>query len=385
MHEPKQIGIGMLGYGFMGRTHSSALMRVDSLFYPQPTSTKLVGVTGPSETRRREFAERYHYQRTFGDWHSMLADPEIDVLDNAAPNDMHLSPCLEAAQRGKHVICEKPLARDSEESLAMLDSVRSSNVKHMAGFNFRFVPAVRLAWDLIKQGKIGTPYMFRGQFLSNYMHDPKEPVSWRTSSSRAGSGSLLDLGSHVIDLARFLIGDPRNAFGVSRTFTKERPIEKGSKRMAKVETEDSFSAILGFDSDIIGIVEASRVSAGHSMHLTLEINGSKGSVRFNLERMNELQVCATEDRDCGFRKTMVVREDHPYYSEWYPHLQGHVLGYEGTIVNELHHFLRAVAGEIPVEPYGATFEDGYKCALVCDAVLESARTGKVRQIDYSQC
>jgi predicted dehydrogenase len=371
----------MLGYGFMGKAHSNAWIRLHSLFHPESMNPKLIGVAGRSETRLKEFAQRYGYSKTFTDWHKMLADPEIEVFDNTGPNDLHLEPCIEAVTQGKHLICEKPLARTGSEAQKMLDAVRSANVKHMVAFNFRFVPAVRLAWELLRQGKIGKPYMFRGRFLGEWMLDPKEPLSWRMASSRAGSGSVLDTGSHVVDLARYLIGEPRLVFGVTRTFISERPIEKGSSKLGKVETEDSFSAVVDFDNGILGTIETSRVCAGRSAHLYFEINASEGSIAFDLERMNELHVCTKEDGIHGFRKVLVLGEKDPYYSEWFPHLESHVLGYNETIVNELNHFLGAVVRKTMVEPHGATFEDGYRCALVCDAILKSGQTGRACEIE----
>jgi predicted dehydrogenase len=380
LNQFRELGIGILGYGFMGKAHSNAWMRLRSLFYPESTIPKLVGVAGRSETGLKEFATRYGYSKTFADWHQMVADPQVEILDNTAPNDLHTEPCIEAAQQGKHVICEKPLARTSEEALRMLEAVRSANVKHMVAFNFRFAPAVRLAWELLKRGRIGKPYTFRGRFLGEWMLDPAEPLSWRTASSRAGSGSVLDLGSHIIDLARYLVGEPRLVFGVARTFIAERPVEIGSSKLGKVENEDSFSAVVDFGNRVLGTIEASRVCAGRSAHLYFEVNGSEGSIAFDLERINELQLCTREDRIHGFRKVFVLGENDPYYSDWFPHLEGHVLGYEATIVNELHNFLQTVTEKPTVEPHGATFEDGYRCALVCDAILQSARTGQACEI-----
>jgi predicted dehydrogenase len=313
----------------------------------------------------------------------MLADPTIDVFDNTGPPDAHMEPCVESARQGKHVICEKPLARGSDEARAMLDAARSANVKHMVAFNFRFVPAVRLAWELLRQGKIGKPWMFRGRFLGEWMLDPAKPLAWQTSSSRTGSGSVLGQGSHVIDLARYLVGEPRLVFGVTRTFITDRPVEKGSSKLGRVENEDSFSAVVDFDNGVMGTIETSRVCAGRSAHLYFEINGSEGSIAFDLERINELQVCTQEDGLHGFRRVLVLGEKDPYYSEWFPHLESHVLGYEATIVNELHHFLSAVVGNGTVGPHGATFDDGYRCALVCDAILQSARTGRACEIERS--
>ncbi len=370
----------MLGCGFMARAHSEALIRLRSLFYSESVTPRLVAVTGRSIRPTRQFAETYGYSKSFIDWHKMLSDQEIDVLDNAGPNDVHKDPCIEGSRNGKHVFCEKPLARNSDEAQQMVDAAHSSGIKHMVAFNFRFAPAVRLAWKLVKEGNIGKPYSFRGHYLGDWMLDRRTPLSWRTSLDRSGSGSVLDQGSHLIDLLRYLIGEPEQVFSVTRTLIRRRPAEKGGTRSGKVETEDSFCAILGLERGATAMLEASRACAGHAQHLWFEINGSSGSMLFDTERLNELQVCTGTGRR-GFQKVPVLGKDDPCYSAWFPHLHGHMIGYDATIVNELQHFLRSVSTDSRIEPHGASFEDGYRCSRVCDAILKSARLGRPCEVE----
>jgi predicted dehydrogenase len=336
-------------------------------------------VAGRDEEAVHEAAARYGFTRHYTDWERLVEDPAVDLLDNGGPNHLHAAPSIAAAEAGKHVICEKPMARDAAEAKRMLAAARRSGVKHMVGFNYRFVPAVRLAYDLIQGGRLGEIRHFRAVYLQDWLLDPAAPHSWRLERRSAGSGALGDLGAHVIDLARFLVGEPRSISASSRTFVGERPLAEGRGRRP-VDVDDAFAAVVEFEGGCLGTVEASRLATGRKNHLQFEINGSAGSLSFDLERLNELRVywAAAAPGATGWTEVLVTEPDHPFISNWWP--PGHVLGWEHTFVHEMAHFLDAVANDRPVAPLGATFEDGYRNAVVCDAILQSAEEGRRTEV-----
>jgi len=380
--EVPEIGIGMLGYAFMGKAHTNAYKTLPYMVYPPPALPRLVAIAGRNEEAVREAAHRYGYERYYTDWQQLLEDPRVQLFDNGGPNDLHAEPCIAAAQAGKHILCEKPLARTAQEARTMLEAVRQANVKHMVAFNYRFVPAIRQAYELIKSGALGQIYHFRAIYLQEWIADPNFPLVWRLRKGVAGSGALGDLGSHIIDLARFLIGEPSSVMALMKTFVKERPLPDGSG-MGEVGVDDAFEAIVEFENGAIGTLEASRFSPGRKNHQVLEINGSKGSISFNLERLNELEVFWTNGpkETQGFTNVLVTEAYHPFWSYWWPH--GHIIGWEHTFVHEIAHLLDAIVHDRDVAPYGATFEDGYRNAVICDAIEQSSREGRRVAINYA--
>lgn len=371
------IGIGMLGYAFMGKAHTHAFKTLPHMMYPPVAIPRLVAIAGRSEEATREAATRYGYEKFYTDWRDLINDPDVQLLDNGGPNDAHAEASIAAAQAGKHVFCEKPLARNAAEARMMRDAVVVTNVKHMVAFNYRFVPAVRYIRDLIDNGELGRIYHFRASYLQDWLTDPNHPSSWRMNKERAGSGALGDLGAHIIDLARFLVGEPTQISAITQTFVGERPGKNGKKE--PVTVDDAFAATVQFENGAIGTLEASRFASGRKNHNTFEINAEKGSVRFNLERLNELEIYRN-DGDQGFTSMLITSATHPWISNWWP--DGHIIGWEHTFVHEIDYLLRAIVNNTPIEPYGATFEDGYRCAVVCDAVLESAQTRRAIDIKY---
>ncbi|HVA88928.1 MAG TPA: Gfo/Idh/MocA family oxidoreductase, partial [Chloroflexota bacterium] len=263
----------------------------------------------------------------------------------------------------------------------MLDAATRAGVKHATAFNYRFVPAIRLARDLIQQGRLGRIFHFRARYLQEWITDPNFPMVWRLDAATAGSGALGDLGSHIIDLGRFLVGEPTAVSALTTTFIPERKTEDG--RTVKVDVDDAFEAIVQFENGAVGTLEATRFARGRKNANTFEINGEKGSIAFNMERLNELEVYLPEegkgDVD-GFRQVLVTEANHPYVNVWWP--QGHIIGWEHTFVHQLHHFLDAVVNGTEVGPLCGTFEDGYRNAVICDAILESARAGRRVEITY---
>jgi|SRR5579859_1686105 len=366
-----EIGVGMIGYAFMGKAHSNALRTLPYMVYPPPAVARLAAIAGRTESAVREAADRYGYARAYTDWRDLVADPSVQLVDNGGPNDVHAAVCVAAAEAGKHVLCEKPLGRTAEEAKAMLAAVTRAGVVHMVGFNYRFVPALRYAYELLRRGELGTIYHFRARYLQDWLSDPQARFTWRLASESAGSGALGDLGSHIVDLARFLIGEPTSVAATLSTFTRERP-------GGRVTVDDTFAAAVEFASGASGTLEASRVATGNKNGLHLEVNGSHGSLRFNLERLNELEVCTGSQ---GFTTLLMTDPaKHPFMRYWWPN--GHIIGWEHTFVHEFAHLFEAVAGGGSVAPYGATFEDGYRAAVVCDAITRSARERRSVSIEY---
>jgi predicted dehydrogenase len=371
----------MFGYAFMGKAHTNAYKKLPYMIYPPPAVPKLVAVAGRNEEGVREAALRYGYEGYYTDWRKMLADPRVQLVDNGGPNDMHAEVSIAAAEAGKHILCEKPLGRTRAEAKSMLDAVQKAGVKHMAAFNYRFVPAIRQAYELIQSGALGEIYHFRAVYLQEWIMDPAFPMVWRLQKKVAGSGALGDLGAHIIDLGRFLVGEPKSVMAMTRTFIKDRPLPDGSGT-GTVDVDDAFAALVEFENGALGILEASRFAAGRKNHEVLEINGSKGSISFNLERFNELDVYWKDGRreTQGFTNVLVTESYHPFWEHWWP--QGHIIGWEHTFVHEIAHLLDAIVNDKDVGPLGATFEDGYRNAVICDAILESAESGRRVSIEY---
>ncbi len=366
--EVGEIGVGMLGYAFMGKAHSNALRTLAYMTWPPPLRPRLVAIAGRNAEAVANAAERYGFERSVTDWRELIADPEIGLLDNNGPNDLHAEPSIAAAEAGKHVICEKPLGRDADESYEIWQRVAATGVKHMCAFNYRFVPANRLARELLEAGEIGEIRHFRGAYLQDW-GDDSSLDTWRFKASEAGSGALGDLGAHVVDLAHFLVGGIASVGALATTFIEGR------------EVDDAIEAAVAFENGAVGTIEATRLALGHRNGLVWEINGSKGSLSFDLERLNELQVFRADgDRARGFKTVKVSEADHPFWEHWWP--PGHMIGWEHTFVHELHHLLTAIRDDGDVRPYGADFEDGYRAAEVCDAIVRSAKTGEQQEIAY---
>ncbi|MGI8421220.1 MAG: Gfo/Idh/MocA family protein [Gaiellaceae bacterium] len=373
----RSIGVGMLGYAFMGKAHSNAYKTLSYMTWPPPLMPRLVSIAGHNGGHVAEAAARYGFERHVLDWKELVADPEVELFDNCGPNGLHAEPTIAAAEAGKHVLCEKPLGRDADESYELWQRVEATGVKHMTGFNYRFVPAVRVTRGLVESGELGEIRHFRGTYLQEWIADPEFPWVWRLSKELSGSGALGDIGAHVIDLARYLVGEIDAVSALTRTFIEERP-------GGKVGVDDAFASIVQFENGAVGTIEASRFALGRKNSFTWEINGSKGSIAFDLERLNELQVhlpgSTPGGRAQGFRKVLVSEADHPFWEHWWPH--GHVIGWEHLFVHEIHHLLRAIAEDGEIAPHGATFCDGYRVAEVCDAILRSAVSGRCEQIAY---
>jgi predicted dehydrogenase len=375
----KGIGVGMLGYAFMGMAHSNAYRTIPYMTWPPPLLPSLVAVAGRSEEKVAEAASRYGFSRHSTDWRDIVEDDSVELFDNCGPNSVHAEASIVAAENGKHILCEKPLGRTAAESLDAWRRVERAGVKHMCAFNYRFVPAVRLAKEMIDAGALGEIRHFRGRYLQEFINDPEFPMIWRLDKEIAGSGALGDLGAHVIDLGRYLVGEISAVSAQTRTFIPERP-------GGTVDVDDAFESVVEFEGGAVGTIEASRFCPGRKNALSWEINGSKGSISFDLERLNELQVAIVDDdarpAGDGFRTVLVSEAEHPFWEYWWP--PGHMIGWEHTFIHEIHHLLAAIAGDGEVGPHGATFEDGYRAAEVCDAIVRSSDTGRREELSFEE-
>jgi predicted dehydrogenase len=370
----KQIRVGMVGYKFMGKAHSHAYRDIP-MFFPNAIKPVMQTVCGRDVEGVATAAKQFGWNGYVTDWKELVCHDDIDLIDINAPSDMHKDIALAAAEAGKHIFCEKPLALTLKDAREMLAAAETAGIKHMIGFNYRFAPAVQLARKLIQEGRLGQIYHFRGWFLQDWIIDPDFPLVWRLQKNIAGSGSHGDLGAHIIDLAHFLVGDIREVIGMSETFIKERPLPdsmsglsaKGSENTEKgpVTVDDATLFLARFESGALGSFEATRFAAGHRCTNSFEINGSKGSVKFDFERMNELQVYFTDDREDvqGFRRVLATDPAHAYAEAWWP--PGHTIGFEHTFIHETLELLQAIAEDRQPEP---NFRDGVKCQQVLEAV-----------------
>jgi predicted dehydrogenase len=376
MSQSPSVGVGMVGYAFMGRAHSQAWRTVDRVF-DLPLRPRLAAICGRDEAATEAAATRLGWAAAETDWRALIARDDVQLIDIAAPGSLHAPIAIAALQAGKHVLCEKPLANtlaEAERMAAAADAAFPSGARAMVGFNYRRVPAVALARRLVEQGRIGTLRHVRAVYLQDWLVDPDSPLTWRMQADRAGSGALGDLGAHIVDLARFLTGDEiTGVSAVSATFVEERPLldDEGTGR---VTVDDAVVFTARFGSGALGSFEATRYAAGRKNGLRIELNGAAGSLAFDLERLNELEFYDGDDTDggatAGFRRILVTEPEHPYLSGWWP--PGHTLGWEHTFTNQARDLLTAIAdGGQPAPSFG----DGLAVQRVLDAVQRSAAAG----------
>jgi predicted dehydrogenase len=374
---PSNLGIGMIGYS-IGRVHAHAWLNMPLFYYPPPARPILVGISARNSERVKSFAEKFGFKRTYEDWRALVRDPEVDLVDVCTPPYLHAEPSILALESGKHVLCEKPLARNAKEAGAMLRAAEKSNSKHMTGFNYRFIPAVSYARKLIEEGFVGRILNFRGAYLNIEVGDlgyinPDFPLDWHFKTETAGLGAISDLGSHILDLARFLAGEVESVAGATATFVRERPLPASPEKKGKVEVEDSAVAAIKFANGALGTIETSWMAPGRKDFLRFEVTGSEGSLRFNLERINELEIFTLRDPNevRGFRDVLVTSRSHPKMGTFWVE-QGGGFGWDHSFVNETYHFVDCIVNNREVNPDGATFLDGYKNCLLMDAIAKSA-------------
>jgi predicted dehydrogenase len=366
-----EIGVGLVGYKFMGRTHSNAYRQVGR-FFDLELSPRMRAICGRDEEGVREAAAALGWEGYETDYHSLLERDDIDLVDVATPGNTHHEIAIAALESGKHVLCEKPLANTLGEAREMVDAARSSGAINMVCFNYRRAPAVQLARKLIEEGRLGELRHWRAVYLQDFILDPELPLIWRFRKEVAGSGALGDLGAHLVDLAHFLVGPIEKVVGTAETFIKERPLGDSGAGRGEVTVDDAAAFLARFENGVIGTFEATRLAPGRKNHNSFEINGSNGSLVFDLERMNELLVYFADDpaEASGFRTVMVTEPDHPYAGAWWP--PGHIIGYEHTFVHTIKDLLDGIAAGNSPHP---TFEDGYRCQAVLDAVERSLESG----------
>jgi predicted dehydrogenase len=373
------IGVGLVGYGFMGRAHSLAWNTVASVF-DVPLRPRLAAICGRDKTAAEAAAGRFGWAAAETDWRALIARDDVQLVDISAPGDLHAPIATAALAAGKHVLCEKPLANTLAEAEAMkaaADAAYDGGARAMVGFNYRRVPALALAKQLVDQGRIGPLRHFRAAYLQDWLADPDAPMTWRMQAERAGSGALGDLGAHIVDLARYLTGDEiTGVSAISATFVRERPWADGpgaeGRRTGTVTVDDAVVFTGRLASGALASFEATRYATGRKNGLRVELNGSAGSLAFDLERLNELEFFdAGEDSGTsGFRRVLVTDGSHPYLSGWWP--PGHTLGWEHTFTHQARDLLTAIAdGAQPLPSFG----DGLAAQRVLDAVARSAASG----------
>ncbi|WP_274655417.1 Gfo/Idh/MocA family protein [Paenibacillus humicola] len=358
----------MIGYRFMGKAHSHAYRDLP-FYFDTPVEPVLQAVAGRSEAEVGRAADKLGWLSWETDWRRLLERPDIDVIDIGAPNHLHAEIAIAAAEAGKHVICEKPLAVSADKAAEMLDAVRKAGVVHMVCHNYRFAPAVQMARKLIAEGRLGTIYHFRGEYLQDWLADPSLPLNWRLRKADSGSGAHGDLMSHVVDLARYLVGEIAEVSGMLHTFVQERPIDGRPGEKGRVDVDDSSSFLAKFACGALGVFEASRFARGNRNGNRFEINGSKGSLRWDMENMNVLQLYLEDDPQGvqGFRTISCTEAVHPLAGSYWP--AGHIIGYEHTFINMMAAFMEGLYRGVSPSP---NFEDGYRNQLLLEAVERSA-------------
>ena len=365
-----EIGVGLVGYKFMGRAHSNAYRQVGR-FFDLDLSPRMRAICGRDEVGVRDAAASLGWEGYETDYHRLLERDDIGLVDVATPGNTHHEIAIASLEAGKHVLCEKPLANTLQEAREMLDAARRAGTVNMVCFNYRRAPAVQLAKSLVGDGRLGEIRHWRAAYLQDFILDPELPLIWRFRKEVAGSGALGDIGAHIVDLAHVLVGPIAEVVGATGTFIKERPLEEPGGGRGEVTVDDAAAFLARFENGATGTFEATRLAAGRKNHNYFEINGSRGSVAFDLERMNELQVYLEDDEPDvkGFRTVLVTEPDHPYMEGWWP--PGHIIGYEHTFVHTIKDLLDGIgAGQSPAP----TFEDGYRCQAVLEAVERSVES-----------
>ncbi len=367
----KEIGVALIGYKFMGRAHSNAYRQVKPFFQPR-LMPRLKVLCGRNAAAVAEAAERLGFEESATDWREVISRKDIGLVDICTPSDSHAEIAIAAAKAGKAVLCEKPLANSVKDAQAMLKAATRANVVHMVCHNYRRAPAVMLARRIIEEGRLGRILHFRGAYLQDWLVDPAFPLTWRLRKEVAGSGALGDLAAHSIDLARFLVGEITEVTAALETFVKERPLPDQPKRKGKVTVDDATAAVVRFANGALGTIEATRMAPGRKNYNRFEVNGSLGSLAFDLERLNELQVFFRADRADvqGFRTVLATEANHhAYVKAWWP--PGHALGYEHTFVHTIYDLLEAIADHQVPRP---SFADGLANQQVLAAIAKAART-----------
>ena len=367
----RTLAVGLIGYNFMGKAHSNA-WRQAPRFFNLPVNLRLKTICGRNRAAVKKAAKKLGWEIAQTDWRCVIDDREINVVDICTPNDTHCEIAIAAAQAGKAILCEKPLARNIDEAERMVRAVKKAGVVNMVCHNYRRIPAIVLAKRMIERGDLGERiFHFRARYAQDWIVDPNFPLVWRLQSNVAGSGALGDIFSHIVDLARYLVGEFKEVCAIMETFVKQRPLGKNRRVKGKVTVDDAVTMIGRFKNGALASFEATRFAPGRKNSITFEINGSAGSLFFDLEEMNRLKFYDgrdPQDRQ-GFRDIVVTEPSHPYIDQWWP--PGHIIGYEHTFVHTIADFVKAVAGRKNMQP---TFENGLRTQRVLDVLGRSAKS-----------
>lgn len=378
------VNVAIIGASFMGRAHSNAWQSVDK-FFDLDLNPVLKVACDVDAQLVQSFANNWGWEETATDWQEVIARKDIDIVDICVPTFLHKDIVIAAAQHGKHIFCEKPVGRNYMEAREMYEAVDKAGVLHYLNHNYRRVPAVSFAKRMIEEGKIGEIYHWRGAYLQDWITNPAFPLTWHLRSEAAGAGPQNDLNSHSVDLARFLVGEISKVTAMLKTFILERPLPGAdagtfksgstapSAEMGKVTVEDAAFMVVEFAAGALGSFDTSRFANGRKNYNSFEIYGSKGSLSFNMERMNELQYLNTADPsdEQGFRTIQTTDPNHPYINAWWP--PGHIIGYEHTFIHAVKDFLDALAGETDISP---NLYDGMRIMQVLEAGIQSSESGR---------
>ena len=373
MSEKKPLNIGLVGYGFMGRTHTNGYKRVNDFFSDVEYRPVLKAVCGRTQEKAQAFADNWGYESVETDWKKLIERPDIDAIDICTPNDQHADIAIAAAQAGKMVLCEKPLARDTAESEPMVEAIEKAGVANTVWYNCRRVPAVSLAKQIIDSGKLGKIFHYRANFLQDWTINADLPQGgaalWRLDAQAAGSGVTGDLLAHCIDTAIWLNGSIKDVSAMTETFIKERVHQATGEKMP-VTIDDACLFHCHFANGSLGLFESTRYARGHKALYTLEINGENASIRWDLHDLNRLEYFDYSDEGIvrGWRSIHISDGDQPYMGNWW--VPGLCIGYEHTFVHQVADFLRSLSSGKPCSP---TFREALETAQVCDAVLASAK------------
>ncbi|SRR5579884_698414 len=363
------IRVALLGTKFMGKAHSQAYRSVN-MYFPDAPQVEMKVIVGRNAQETETARALYGWKEASTDWRKTVSRADVDLVDVSTPGNLHCEMVLAAAKAGKHVVCEKPLANTLAEAERMLEAVEKAKVRHLLMHNYRRAPAVAMAKKLVEDGRLGKLYHFRARYLQDWAMSPDLPMLWRFAAESAGSGALGDLGAHIVDLARYLCGEISEIAAAMETFIKQRPVAPGSSRKAKVTVDDAAAMVVRFKNGALGTLEASRFAPGRKNQNTFEINGSRGSVEFDLENLNVLKFFSTEDPPDvqGFHKVLCLAKGvHPYASAWWA--DGHIIGYEHTFTHTIYDFLKSLETRSKVHP---DFVDGVRNQAVLDAAMRAS-------------
>ena len=363
------VRVALFGSKFMGKAHSQAWRSVN-MFFPDAPQVEMKVIVGRNPTETREAAASYGWQEASTDWEQVMARGDIDLVDISTPGEWHCPMALEAARQGKHIVCEKPLANTLPEARRMVEAVEQAGVRHFLMHNYRRVPAVALTKKFVQDGRLGKIYHFRARYLQDWAMSSGLHMLWRFDKNLAGSGALGDLGAHIIDLARHLCGEIAELAAVTETFIPKRPAAPGSREMRNVTVDDAAALCVRFENGAIGTLEATRFAPGRKNFNSFEINGSKGSIEFDLENLNNLRYFSTEDspEEQGFHEIIVASKGkHPYADNWWA--DGHILGYEHSFTHSVADFLMSLQKKTEIHP---DFHDGLRNQMVLAAAEKAA-------------